>query len=227
VVLVGVSDGATGCWAAANTIAAPFAGFIAVSGFGGMLRELGMELYPENLMQRPIYNVNAGGDRLYPIAVVNEFLDALEGSGVGVRRKVYPEEEHGFDYRMSEAGTLCALVREWSLPRIDALSWTASAAYPISIGHCITAQREKHARSYSFRGCCRSDTFFLHTAGLIRLRMYFDVNDQCMRKGFFSINNKKGRRYKNRTCNRGMELFLMKQRCFPAIVDGLFFSIQL
>ena len=64
VFLAGVSDGATGCYAAANTIPGPFAGFIAISGFGGMLPQVGMELVPGNLMQRPIYNVNAGLDRI-------------------------------------------------------------------------------------------------------------------------------------------------------------------
>ena len=54
-----------GCWAAANVIYAPFAGFFAISGYGGFFHDRN-ETFPENLMQRPIYNVNAGNDRLYP-----------------------------------------------------------------------------------------------------------------------------------------------------------------
>ncbi|MBD3320491.1 MAG: hypothetical protein GF350_05270, partial [Chitinivibrionales bacterium] len=57
--LAGVSDGATGCYAAANTICGPFAGFIPVSGYGGLLTKLGIPLIPQNIMQRPIYNIYA------------------------------------------------------------------------------------------------------------------------------------------------------------------------
>ncbi|MBN1308440.1 MAG: dienelactone hydrolase family protein [Chitinispirillaceae bacterium] len=223
----GVSDGATGCWAAANTIAAPFAGFIAVSGFGGILPETGCELHPENLMQRPIYNVNAGNDRLYPIATVNRFLDAMERAGVRVGRKIYPDEEHGFDYRLKEAGTLCALIREWSLPRYDHVHWNASSAYPATIDHCIAADRAEGAMSYTIHGFCRNDTFFLRTSGLSRLRMYFEAGDHCMQKAVVTLNDHKRRRYKPVSSTLEMKLILMKQRCFPVSADGLFFSISL
>jgi hypothetical protein len=43
-------------------------------------------------MQRPIYNVNAGRDRLYPIDMVEKFLDAMEREGVGVMRRTYPKK---------------------------------------------------------------------------------------------------------------------------------------
>jgi acetyl esterase/lipase len=227
VFLAGVSDGATGCWAAANSIASPFAGFIAVSGFGGMLPQLGMTLNPENLMQRPIYNVNAGNDRLYPIAAVNQFLDFMEQGGVGVRRMIYPDEEHGFDYRFKEASTLCGIIRDWSLPHGNGFRWKSSAAYPAVVGHCIAVERVGDASSFFVQGFCRSDTFFLHSTGLRRLQMYFDADDRCMQQVVFIINDKKSRHYKAITSNREMELLLMKQRCFPVIVEGLFFSIPL
>jgi len=103
VFLAGVSDGATGCYAVANTMCGPFAGFIAVSGFGGMLPQMGIQLFPSNIMQRPIYNVNAGKDRIYPIEEVRKFLDWLTNSGVAIERKEYPDELHGFDYRGKES----------------------------------------------------------------------------------------------------------------------------
>jgi acetyl esterase/lipase len=227
VFLAGVSDGATGCWAAANTIAAPFAGFIAISGFGGMLPQLGMEMHPENLMQRPIYNVNAGNDRIYPIAAVNMFLDRMERAGVGVKRTVYQDEEHGFDYRLKEAGTLCTLVRAWSIPRSGGVCWSSAAGYPVNIDHCIAVKRTENAESFSLRGFCRNDTFFLRTSGLARLQMYFDTDDRCVQKAIFSINDKTSRKYEFAVSDRKMELLLMKQRCFPVITSGLFFSIPL
>lgn len=129
--LVGVSDGATGCYAAANTIPAPFAGFIAISGFGGMLPQLGVPLAPSNLMQRPIYNVQAGLDRLYPLQIVNAFLDKLQEHGVSVERTVYPNEEHGFDYREREWPALLARLREWKLPaQANGFNWTVIPGRP-------------------------------------------------------------------------------------------------
>jgi dienelactone hydrolase len=123
--LAGVSDGAAGCYAAANAINSPFAGFIAVSGYGGMLFQLGMELYPANIMQRPILNINAGKDRIYPIEVVRKFLDWLTANGVSVERKEYPEENHGFDYRDKEYGHLAQFIRAWSRPvNSRSAAWT-------------------------------------------------------------------------------------------------------
>ncbi len=228
VFLVGVSDGATGCWAAANTIAAPFAGFIAISGFGGLLPQLGMELFPENLMQRPIYNVNAGKDRLYPIAVVNRFLDYMEERGVNVKRKVYPDEEHGFDYRFKEAASLCGIIRNWSLG-IDSccFRWKGNLSYPALINHIAENEPEPNTESFSVHGFYRSDTFFIYSSGLRRIKLYFQHDDVCMRHSLFLINDKKRRFIKPIKNDKKMKLFLMKQLCFPNIPEMVFYSIEL
>jgi len=113
--LAGVSDGATGCYAVATTPSAsrPFAGFFAISGFGGMLPGLGVRLSPENMRGKPIYNIQGGEDRLYPIDLVSAFIEDLQKSGVPVTSKVYPEEGHGFDYREREFQEIARLVMEW------------------------------------------------------------------------------------------------------------------
>ncbi|MDR2693115.1 MAG: dienelactone hydrolase family protein [Chitinispirillales bacterium] len=114
--LAGVSDGATGCYAFASAAGGdgPFAGFFAVSGFGGMLPRLGVRLSIDNLRKRPIYNVNGGKDRLYPIEAVNGFIEYLRGEGVPVTNRTYPDEEHGFDYREREYSELAERIRGWS-----------------------------------------------------------------------------------------------------------------
>jgi acetyl esterase/lipase len=115
--LAGVSDGATGCYAVASTPSAnrPFAGFFAISGFGGMLPDLGVPLLPENMKNKPVYNVQGGQDKLYPISSVNGFIDYLQKNGVPVTSKVYPEEGHGFDYREREFPEFARFIREWRL----------------------------------------------------------------------------------------------------------------
>jgi len=130
VFLAGVSDGATGCWAAANTIYAPFAGFFAISGYGGLLPMTGMKLFPENLMQRPIYNVNAGNDRLYPLETINRFLEYMIKNGVQVISKTYPDQDHGFDYREQEFGTLCNFIRTWSRPEFTGINFRFIPQFP-------------------------------------------------------------------------------------------------
>jgi predicted esterase len=116
IILSGVSDGATGCWAMANSRNEPFAGFVAISGFGGMLPQLGMQLSLPKLTARPIYNINAGLDHLYPVSEVNRFIDWCKSQGVNVTCKIYPDEKHGFDYRDKEYGTLAEIIRTWKKP---------------------------------------------------------------------------------------------------------------
>jgi predicted peptidase len=115
--LAGVSDGATGCYAVASAMggSGPFAGFFAVSGYGGMLPGLGLQLSIDNLKARPIYNVNGGKDHLYPIDAVNAFVGYLRGEGVQITDKVYPNEEHGFDYKEREYSELIGKIKVWSL----------------------------------------------------------------------------------------------------------------
>jgi pimeloyl-ACP methyl ester carboxylesterase len=113
VFLAGVSDGGTGCYMVANTIPEPFAGFFAVSGFGGMLPQLGVMFSAKKLAMRPIYNVNAGKDRIYPLPFVIQFLDELQKHGVIVERSIYPDQEHGFDYRAREFGHFAQRIRLW------------------------------------------------------------------------------------------------------------------
>ncbi len=121
--LSGVSDGATGCYAAANSINGPFAGFFAISGYGGMLPNLGIRISLENMKRRPIYNINAGNDRLYSLPIVERFLDYLVQSGIPLERKIYPEEQHGFDYREKEVPALVERIRSWSKPEEQSFNW--------------------------------------------------------------------------------------------------------
>lgn len=170
VFLAGVSDGATGCYAVANTMCGPFAGFIAVSGFGGMLPQVGMRLYPFNLMQRPIYNVNAGKDRIYSIDEVNRFLGWLINNGVSVERKEYPDEQHGFDYRQKEFGTIATLIRTWSKPKDKrSLSWIFSPDIPNSPDNIISWKLSKKPSIPQVNAFWRNDTLQIKSQDIAEL----------------------------------------------------------
>jgi pimeloyl-ACP methyl ester carboxylesterase len=174
VFLAGVSDGATGCYAVANTMCGPFAGFIAVSGFGGMLPQMGIQLFPSNIMQRPIYNVNAGKDRIYPIEEVRKFLDWLTNSGVAIERKEYPDELHGFDYRGKEFGKLASLIRTWTKPSNNqGISWTFSPGISNCPDNIISWKLYKESPVSQVNAFWRNDTLQIKSQGIEDLVVSF------------------------------------------------------
>jgi hypothetical protein len=209
--LAGVSDGATGCWAAANTISGPFAGFFAISGYAGILPASGMELYPENLMQRPIYNINAGQDHLYPIGTVNQFLDYMTQSGIQVIRKVYPDEQHGFDYRNQEWSTMCNYIKQWSRPSFDGFRWNFVNGYPNFPANLLqwnSLDTDKKMVGYYYD----SDTLKIQSKGLSSII----IEGTHKRHPFFTKNNN-NTPVKTVTFHADNlhNLQLMKYSCFP------------
>ena len=174
VFLAGVSDGATACYAVANAMCGPFAGFIAVSGFGGMLSNFGFQLYPSNIMQRPIYSVNAGKDRLYPLEEVDKFLDWLANNGVSVERKYYPYEQHGFDYRDKEFGKLASCIRTWNKPSTNrSISWTFSPGLPNCPDNIVSWRLSTGSSSPQVNAYWRGDTLQLNSSGVTELVVSF------------------------------------------------------
>jgi hypothetical protein len=176
--LAGVSDGATGCYAAADCINGPFAGFFAISGFGGMLPQAGMTLLPQNLAQRPIYNVNAGKDRIYSLTYVLQFIEWLKQNGVAVEHREYPNEEHGFDYRPKEFGTLANYIRTWShTPSPNTINYVFLPGFPINTDNIIDAIIDSTVQSPSILAHRSGDTLTMTTSGLRELVVSFTGKD--------------------------------------------------
>jgi hypothetical protein len=175
--LAGVSDGAAGCYAAANTVCSPFAGFIAVSGFGGMLPQLGMDLYPGNIMQRPILNINAGKDQIYPIDDVRKFLDWLSANGVSVERTEYADEKHGFDYREKEYGHLARFIRTWSKPVTGrSVLWTFVRGFPNCPDNLLNWVLDPGATDHAINVFWTSDTLQVKATGIKSATVIFSGN---------------------------------------------------
>jgi len=179
VFLAGVSDGATGCYAVANTACGPFAGFFAISGFGGMLPQVSMDLIPANIMQRPIYNVNAGKDRIYAIAQVKMFLNWLMARGVRVEHKEYPDEEHGFDYREKEFGTLAGYIRNWTRPvNKTVINWTLVPGFPSCADNLIACTQNNSAQSHFIQASLNNDTMSVTAEGIKEMIVSFPCFDK-------------------------------------------------
>jgi hypothetical protein len=225
VFLAGVSDGATGCYVAANAIPCPFAGFIAVSGFGGMLPSIGMTLIPSNIMQRPIYNINAGKDRIYDIAQVNKFLDWLVGEGVPVERKEYPEELHGFDYRAKEFGTIAHYIRTWSKPSDKPqVNWTEVAKFPNCADNLIGFIPDDASSSRHITAFWKTDTLVINSEGLREAVLSFpNINKETI---VIRINKKQARSIRALPGNTPLSFGLMMHSCFPVVSHAACYRIQ-
>jgi hypothetical protein len=224
VFLAGVSDGATGCYAAANTINTPFAGFIAVSGFGGMLPAAGMNLVPANLMLRPIYNVNAGRDHIYPIGLVKQFVADLRRQGVGIIENVYDNEEHGFDYRAREMGTLANFIRAWSRPESPHCAWTFIQGFPNLPDHIIDW---RYSGGEAFiRAWWRHDTLIVRSQGLTSFAAAFAATP-AQKKIICRFPAQKNRLRKIAPAQPSwpFELFLMQNRCVPEYTPAQFYTV--
>jgi len=98
VALSGVSDGATGLYYVAMRDSTPFASFLPLNGFMMVLANdqlaVDAEMFPTNLLNKPLFIVNGGKDPLYPIRNVQPFVDHLRQSGVQVEYHPQPEAGH-------------------------------------------------------------------------------------------------------------------------------------
>jgi|WetSurMetagenome_2_1015567.scaffolds.fasta_scaffold00008_60 hypothetical protein len=226
--LAGVSDGATGCYCAANTMCDPFAGFIAVSGYGGMLAAMGMTLYPQNLMQRPILNINAGHDRIYPFEQVLRFLSWLEENGVNVEHREYPNEEHGFDYRPKEYGNLATILRTWSRPAArNSVSWTFTPLFPNLPSNCIDwkLQNDASASSAEITAFWEKDTLRARVMGLSSATLAFSGLSGAAK--YVSINNAPVRELRPERINGQTLLALARHRLFPRVQSQTVYTLRI
>jgi hypothetical protein len=98
VVLSGVSDGGTGVYYAAMRDTTTFASFLPLNGFIRVLEnetsEADGDLFPNNLLNKPLFIVNGGRDPMYPTSVVDPYVDHLKSAGVDLVYRPQPEAAH-------------------------------------------------------------------------------------------------------------------------------------
>jgi predicted esterase len=96
----GFSDGGSGAFYLAMTHPTFFAGFIPLNGHPAVASGAsGRQLYPRNMVNRPLYVVNTQDDQLYPAASILPYLEALMKANVAVRFTSYPGIGHNPAYR--------------------------------------------------------------------------------------------------------------------------------
>ena len=97
VVVAGVSDGGTGAYYLGMRDTTPFAAFLPLNGFLMVLANDEIddgEIFPINLRNKPLFAINGGRDPLYPIRVVQPYVDHLMHNGVQLAFYPQPDAAH-------------------------------------------------------------------------------------------------------------------------------------
>jgi hypothetical protein len=97
VVVSGVSDGGTGAYFIAMRETTRFASILPLNAFIMVLANSSIDdgrSFPGNLVNKPLFVVNGGRDRLYPTSIVEPFVKYLAANGVETAYYPQPEGEH-------------------------------------------------------------------------------------------------------------------------------------
>ena len=144
VVVAGVSDGATGAYYVAMRDTTPYASFLPLNGY---IMVLGNEeiddgrIFPNNLLNKPLFAINGGMDRLYPISIVEPYTRHLMSSGVKIDYHPHPEGEHNTRWWPEEKDNFESFVAAHPRdPHPDRLTWQAADA-PHNRAHWLVIDR--------------------------------------------------------------------------------------
>ena len=128
VVLSGVSDGGTGAYYVAMRDTTPFASFLPLNGFMMVLRNemsgADGDLFPHNLVNKPLFIVNGGRDPMYPTSIVDPYVDHLKKGGADLEYRPQANAGHDTSWWPEVKDSFEAFVAAHPRrPLPDALSW--------------------------------------------------------------------------------------------------------
>ncbi|MBZ5674228.1 MAG: hypothetical protein LAP61_08290 [Acidobacteriia bacterium] len=101
VVVSGVSDGGTGAYFVAMRDTTPYASFLPLNGYIMVLANEEIDdgrNFPNNIRNKPLFVVNGGKDRLYPISIVEPYTRHLMRNGVQIDYHPQPDGEHNTNW---------------------------------------------------------------------------------------------------------------------------------
>jgi hypothetical protein len=146
VVLSGVSDGGTGAYYTAMRETTPFANFVPLNGFILVLKnetaEADGDLFPNNLLNKPLFIVNGGRDPMYPTSVVDPYIEHLKSAGVDLVYRPQPNAAHDTSWWPEIKESVERFVADH--PRValpDALSWESGPPNIPSRAHWLVIDR--------------------------------------------------------------------------------------
>jgi len=146
VVVAGVSDGGTGAYYVAMRDTTPYASFLPLNGHLRVLEnetaESDGDLYPNNLVNKPLFVVNGGRDPMYPTSVVDPVVAHLKSGGVDVDYRPQPSAGHDTSWWPMIGGAFEQFVaahRRQALP--DVITWESGAADVPARAHWLVIDR--------------------------------------------------------------------------------------
>jgi len=152
VYLSGVSDGGTGAYYIALRDTTPYAAFLPLNGYWGVLtnRDLMIDtpLFPGNLRNKPFFIVNGERDPLYPTSAVDPAIahykrigmvvDYRPQAGAGHNTAWWPTVKSGFE----------AFAREHPRnPLPDRLTWETASTVQFNRAHWLVIDKLGYAKS--------------------------------------------------------------------------------
>ena len=151
VVLSGVSDGGTGAYYMAMRETTPFASFLPLNGFIMVLRnetsDADGDLFPNNLLNKPMFIVNGGQDPRYPTSVVDPYVARLKKGGVDLVYRPQPNAGHDTSWWPDIKDAFEIFVADHPrVPLPDALSWESGPQDIPSRAHWVVIDRLAAAR---------------------------------------------------------------------------------
>lgn len=146
VVLSGVSDGGTGAYYVAMRDTTPFASFLPLNGFIAVLKteraEADGDLFPNNLLNKPLFVVNGGRDPMYPTSVVDPYIEHLKGGGVEVVYRPQPAAAHDTSWWPAISDSFERFVADHPRkPLPDVLNWESGSPNIPSRAHWMVIVR--------------------------------------------------------------------------------------
>jgi PDZ domain len=144
--LTGASDGGTGVYFMAFKDTTPWASFLPLIGNMVVLGTPSVraegEMFPGNAVNKPIYVVNTGRDRLYPAHVVQLHVDHLRKLGTPVVFRVYPELDHSTGFWPNERPEFESFVHDHPRePLPDRISWQTERVDRFNRAHWLVIDR--------------------------------------------------------------------------------------
>ena len=151
VVVAGVSDGGTGAYYIAMRDTTPYASFLPLNGYIRVLEnetaQSDGDVYPNNLVNKPLFVVNGGRDPMYPTSLVDPVVAHLKSGGVDVDYRPQASAGHDTSWWPAIGDAFERFVSAHPRrPLPDAISWQSGPADLPSRAHWLVIERLADAR---------------------------------------------------------------------------------
>ena len=142
VYMLGISDGATAAYYHAFKAPTPWAAFLPFNGHPLVLANptTGVEgqMYVTNLRNKPLFVINGGEDRLYPVEAVVPFLRLFADAGVFIDFRPQPEAGHDMRWWADEGPNIDDFIlTQVRRPLPDRVVWETESAARFNRAHWL------------------------------------------------------------------------------------------